>query len=345
MTRRLRLSVAVFLVVASSACSSPEPPQASSAVPGSTAGTATTTDAHPDWPTEVVLAVPPGTSSDVYAKPLRLYNQQVASSARQRWHHPLKLVAYEPQDLADTVEALVDGRVQLAILDAYWVGAALRSGDVTVQHQETIDGKETTVAGWVSTDTTLCRPPTSTGADGTTYCNGTALGATTAQTEILSSLEGRSIMFGPAQSALDFLVPAHEMTAAGVDLSPTSARHEPSVDARVAALCRGEADVAVVPLPVEQPSGCREPLQVIATTSQVPYGSVVTSHLPPELAIEVGFGLGATATCELHVHSCDPFVVPIWGPIDFLDGDPSPDHLAQLYRPVIDALADMRDSS
>lgn len=296
------------------AACSPSPKPTTTPVAASSGVASSARDPNPDWPTKVVLAVPPLTPFDQYAAALDRWNELLARGARLNGTHPFEVVAYQPDDAADLAQALVAGRVDIAVLDAYWVAVVQRQTDLAVQQQALVDDRQSTVAGWVTVGDVFCADAVVT-SGGIGLCNGAGVAVPSAGASELTALASARIVLGAKQSATDFLMPAAQLLDAGIDPPAAS----PALDdaARLEAICRGEADVTVVRLPLDPlPATCaNQPLVVFATTAAVPNPAIVTTHLPDLMAEQLALELGGQANCEIAFEPspCPPLWVPLWG--------------------------------
>ena len=300
-------------------------------------------DRQPDWPEDVVLAVPPGTSEETTTKAFERWPLIEQQATIQAWNHAVWLHPYRPADMTDLLAALNAGRVNIAVLDPLSVAKALNQGiAITPRAQEGIlqadntGGAKGTVAGWITVGDGLCTTPvTLTGGLG--YCNGAAETAPQQGSEALADLGQAGIVLGERTSFLDYLVPGDQLLGAGSDPRTTlPAVADPAE--RMTMLCNGQAQVTVVPLPLSDlPAPCQaKDLVVFATTPMVPGSALVTSGLPEQMAEQLGLDLAGESVCEvvLQNSACPPFWVPIWGQLQM-----APAQLS--YQPLAKALADL----
>jgi hypothetical protein len=322
------------LVVLLAACVSTPVPSGLPRFTQSPSAAATAGDPHPDWPTTVVLALPPGVERGAYEDGLRYVNRQLAHGATLNGEHSYQLEAYEPPDMPRLVVDLASGLVNVAVLDAYWVATAQRSTDIEIRQLGVIDGRQELVGGWVELGAGRCEdeaiqaPPIAT-------CNGASESAPGSGGRVVDQLTGSRILLGEQTSALEYLLPRHQLLAAGVSIPSSVIANS---EERLASVCAGEYDVTVVPLPVlTLPSECAGMTPVVfATTPPVPTVAIVTAGLPDPMAEGVALDLAGQARCEIELEPspCDPFWVSLWGRI-VLSQAQKPD-----YSAVSEALRD-----
>jgi len=307
------------------ACSSPPSPSVPTPSPA-TDVLPTPGDPHPDWPNTVVIALPPGIGPQLYADGLRAFTRDLARGAELNGEHPFEVAAFEPTDDGDVVKALVDGRANAALLDAYWVVLARRQVELQVQQVALSAGQQTTVAGWIAVGDAYCADAPLAGSV-VAECNGANASNPGAGEQVLAGLDGARVVLGAADSGVGHVVPAHQLRLAGID--PDQATVVADATARLEALCTGAADVTVAPLPIEElPTACLgRSLVVFATAPEVPNPGIVTAGLPDAMSEQFALTLAGQANCEIGFDPspCRPFWVPIWGRVEMANAG-SPDY-------------------
>ena len=330
----MRCTALVLAAVLLAACTSTPAPSRTTQPTETPSALGPPADPHPEWPDIVVLAMPPGTGVEQYADGLRYWNRQLKNVATANDEHPVTVEPYEPADMADTVQALADGRVNLAVLDAYWVVEAQRLAEVQVRQLALVDDRQQIVGGWISRDVSLCNDSPLAGVV-VTSCNGASEATASAGSTGLEQLGSLRIALGEPTSALEYVLPARQLTLSGVDLRTVTT--VTSASDRLTALCLDEADVTVVPLPlIELPERCagQDPV-LFATTAAVPTSAIVTAGLPDQMAEQIALQLAGQAGCEVQFDPspCSPFWVPLWGEVMLSQANSPPD-----YASLIEAL-------
>ena len=347
--RALRSLVGVVMTLVLSACGTTYLTQSPTPTPIATRTPVVPVigeDLHADWPGDVVIAVPPGAGADAVTTGFQRWGAVEQQNLIQAWKHVVWIHPYRPADSADLLAALAAGKVNIAVLDAADVAAALNQGMAIVPRaqeaalnppgSDSPEGPHGTIPGWITVGDRLCSEAPTVSGD-VDYCNGASDSAPQQGAAALAGLDPARIVLGDHASFIDFLVPGDQLLAAGVD--PRSSQPAlPDPAARLTALCTGQADVTVAPLPLgDLPAACTgKMLTVFATAPAVPGQAVVTAALPEEMAAQIAGDLAAESGCEVVLQNtaCPPFWVPIWGSV-LMGG-------AQVsYQPLAEALADL----